>query len=220
VQTLVTGGAGFIGSNLVDALLPLGHDVLVLDDFSSGNLANVVSARDNGAVITPLDIRDGVALANAVRNARPKGHVPVSRRKDVRKSVLESALDARTNVEDTITVLEAARLTHARVINVSTGGAIYGRTDVLPTPEHVEPVPQAPYGLSKYRAEQCVRLYARLFCNTRRHRPPRQRLPIPARSAWRGGGDRNLLWTCRVGPGPGRYTERGTRHATTFTWTT
>lgn len=163
MQSLVTGGAGFIGSNLVDALLLLGHEVLVIDDFSTGKEANLLSARTNGAVIAPLDIRDGVALANAVRDARPEVIFHLAARKDVRKSVLEPALDARTNVEGTINVLEAARLTDARVINVSTGGAIYGHTDVLPTPEHVDPVPQAPYGLSKYCAEQYVRLYGRLF---------------------------------------------------------
>jgi len=80
---------------------------------------------------------------------------------NVRKSVADPSFDARTNIEGTINVLEAARRASARVINVSTGGAIYGDTDTVPTPESVDPVPEAPYGQSKYCAERYVRLYGK-----------------------------------------------------------
>ncbi|HLW78958.1 MAG TPA: NAD-dependent epimerase/dehydratase family protein, partial [Terriglobia bacterium] len=150
-------------THLVDALLPLGHEVLSIDDFSTGKEANLLSARANGARIAALDIRDPVKLADAVRESRPEVIFHLAAHKDVRKSVLNPSLDARTNIEGTINVLEAARLAGARVINVSTGGAIYGHTRVLPTSEHVAAMPLAPYGLSKYCAEQYVRLYGRLF---------------------------------------------------------
>ena len=163
MKTIVTGGAGFIGSTLVDALLCLDHEVLVLDDFSTGKEANLLSARARGALVSPVDIRDRSEFADTARGFEPEVIFHLAAQTDVRRSVSDPPLDARTNVEGTINVLEAARLTGARVVNVSTGGAIYGDTDVLPTPEHVEPVPDAPYGLSKYCAERYVRLYGRLF---------------------------------------------------------
>ena len=82
---------------------------------------------------------------------------------NVRDSVADPAFDALTNIEGTINVLEAARRISARVINISTGGAMYGDTDIVPTPESVEPLPEAPYGQSKYCAERYVALYTRLF---------------------------------------------------------
>ena len=163
MRTLVTGGAGFIGSTLVDALLALGHEAVVVDDFSSGKEANLLSARTGSAVILTLDIRAADELIDAVRAVKPDVIFHLAAHKDVRKSVRNPQFDARTNVEGTINILEAARATGARVINVSTGGALYGDTDVRPTPEHVTPAPMAPYGLSKYCAELYVRLYARLF---------------------------------------------------------
>jgi UDP-glucose 4-epimerase len=163
VRTLVTGGAGFIGSNLVDALLARGHEVLVIDDFSTGKHANLDAARAKGVLVNTLDIREGEALAEAAHEYAAEVIFHLAAQMDVRRSLRDPAFDARTNVEGTINVLEAARAVNARVINVSSGGAIYGETDLLPTPEDVEPVPEAPYGLSKFCAEQYLRLFARLY---------------------------------------------------------
>ncbi len=163
MRTLVTGGAGFIGSNLVDALLERGHEVTVLDDLSSGKEANLAGARECGATLRRADVREPAEVAVVVADARPEAIFHLAAQIDVRKSVADPAYDARTNVEGTINVLNAARDAGARVINVSTGGAIYGSADVIPTPETVEPLPEAPYGQSKYCAERYLGLYGRLF---------------------------------------------------------
>jgi UDP-glucose 4-epimerase len=164
VQTLVTGGAGFIGSNLVDALLRRGEAVAVLDDFSTGREANLRDALAAGASIHRADVRNALEVDDVLSTVKPAVVFHLAAQIDVRRSVADPAYDARTNVEGTVNVLEAARRHGAgRVINVSAGGAIYGDTDVIPTPETVEPLPEAPYGQSKYCAERYLGLYRRLF---------------------------------------------------------
>jgi len=167
MRTLVTGGAGFIGSHLVDALIARGDEVTVVDDLSSGKAANLAAALAAGAQLEQLDIRDAAALAAVAGRARPQVVFHLAAQVDVRISIADPAFDARTNVEGTINVLEAARSAvpdaPARVVFASTGGAIYGETDVLPTPETVEPLPMAAYGQSKFCAERYLGLYARLY---------------------------------------------------------
>jgi UDP-glucose 4-epimerase len=162
MRTLVTGGAGFIGSNLVDALLDEGHEVAILDDFSSGKEANIQDALARGAVVHRADIRHADEVKKVVADVRPQAVFHLAAQIDVRKSVADPAFDARTNVEGTINVLLAAIDAGARVVNVSTGGAIYGDADVIPTPETVEPLPEAPYGQSKFCAERYIGLFGRL----------------------------------------------------------
>jgi UDP-glucose 4-epimerase len=162
MRTLVTGGAGFIGSHLVDALAARGDEVSVVDDLSTGRLENLEAALARGAAVHRVDIRDAETLAAAVAAARPDAILHLAAQMDVRRSVADPAFDARTNIEGTINVLEAARAAGARVVNVSTGGAMYGDVDTIPTPETAEPLPEAPYGQSKYCAERYVRLYERL----------------------------------------------------------
>jgi UDP-glucose 4-epimerase len=162
MRILVTGGAGFIGSNLVDALLDDGHEVAVLDDLSSGRESNLEDARARGAVLHRADVREPDQVSRVVAEAAPEAIFHLAAQIDVRKSVADPAYDARTNVEGTINVLRAAVDAEARVINVSTGGAIYGEADVIPSPETVEPLPEAPYGQSKYCAERYVGLFGRL----------------------------------------------------------
>jgi UDP-glucose 4-epimerase len=163
MQTLVTGGAGFIGSNLVDALLAEGHDVAILDDFSTGKEENVIEATGAGATVHRADVRNALEVDDVFAVVKPDVVFHLAAQIDVRKSVIDPAFDARTNVEGTINVLNGAKAVGARVIFISTGGAIYGETDVIPTPETVEPLPEAPYGQSKYCAERYLGLYARLF---------------------------------------------------------
>jgi UDP-glucose 4-epimerase len=162
MRTLVTGGAGFIGSNLVDALLDEGHQVAILDDFSSGKEANIVGAQERGAQVFRADIREPEQVKQVVAEVRPEAVFHLAAQIDVRKSVADPAFDARTNVEGTINVLLAAIDAGARVVNVSTGGAIYGEAEIIPTPETVEPLPEAPYGQSKYCAERYIGLFGRL----------------------------------------------------------
>jgi UDP-glucose 4-epimerase len=163
MRALVTGGAGFIGSNLVDALLDRGDEVVVLDDLSSGKTSNLTGAIERGAVLHEADIRDGDAVSRIVAEARPEVVFHLAAQIDVRVSVDRPDYDARTNVEGTVNVLEAARANGAkRFVFSSTGGAIYGETDEVPTPETHVAQPMAGYGTSKLCAEQYLGLYERL----------------------------------------------------------
>ncbi len=164
MRTLVTGGAGFIGSHLADALLARGDDVTIVDDLSGGRESNVVAARAAGARLERADIRDGAALAQIVEAARPQTIFHLAAQVDVRRSLADPGFDARTNVEGTINVLEAARAAGSeRVVFSSTGGAIYGETGVLPTPETEPALPMAAYGQSKRAAELYLGLYERVY---------------------------------------------------------
>ena len=163
MRALVTGGAGFIGSNLVDALLAQGHEVDVVDDLSSGKESNLTGALAAGARLHRADIREGEAIRDIVARVAPEVVFHLAAQIDVRLSVADPAYDARTNVEATANLLEAARANGARrFVFASTGGAIYGETDVMPTPETTPPRPMAPYGTSKLCAEQYLGLYERL----------------------------------------------------------
>lgn len=162
MKALVTGGAGFIGSNLVDALLERGDQVVIVDDLSTGKRANVESALANGARLVEADIRDRQALEDLVGEAQPEVVFHFAAQIDVRKSVADTPLDALINVVGTINVLEAAKAAGARVVNSSTGGAIYGEGRIIPAPEDHPAEPEAPYGQSKFAAEGYLELYRRL----------------------------------------------------------
>ena len=163
MRTLVTGGAGFIGSNLVDRLLDEGHDVTVLDDFSTGKEENLGPALAAGAKVRRADVRNALEVDDVFAEVKPEVVFHLAAQIDVRHSVADPAFDARTNIEGTIHVLDGVRSVGGRIINVSTGGAIYGETDLIPTPETVEPLPEAPYGQSKFCAERYLGLYTRLY---------------------------------------------------------
>lgn len=164
MRAIVTGGAGFIGSNLVDALLARDDDVLVVDDLSTGKEANLAAALAGGADLRVLDIRDGAALMTLVGAIAPEVIFHLAAQIDVRKSVADPAWDAGINVQGTINVLEAARAHGvARVVNSSTGGAIYGDAELIPSPETTTPLPEAAYGQSKLSAEGYLGLYERLY---------------------------------------------------------
>src|SRR5215213_2784242 len=163
MKTLVTGGAGFIGSNLVDALVGRGDDVAVIDDVSTGKRANLEQALANGAELIELDVRDADAVAAAVGSVRPELIFHLAAQIDVRRSVADPAYDSRVNVEGTINVLSAAQASGVRrVVNTSTGGAIYGEAQIIPAPEEHPVTPEAPYGLSKFCAENYCALFTRL----------------------------------------------------------
>jgi UDP-glucose 4-epimerase len=166
MRSLVTGGAGFIGSNLVDALLSRGEKVTVLDDLSSGRRDNLKAALANGAELVELDIRDAANLNEAVAESRPDTVFHLAAQIDVRKSVADPAFDAAVNVGGTANVLEAARAVAARrFVFVSTGGAIYGEGEgkSLPLSEEAPVEPLSAYGQSKFSAEGYVGLYQRLY---------------------------------------------------------
>ena len=159
----MTGGAGFIGSNLVDALVGRGHPVSVIDNLSTGKRSNLDQAIEQGADLHVADVTDASAVTEIFGAARPELVFHLAAQIDVRGSVERPAHDATVNVLGTITVLEAARAFGSRrVVNTSTGGGLYGDADVLPTPEDHPIRPLAPYGQSKYAAEGYCELYTRL----------------------------------------------------------
>jgi UDP-glucose 4-epimerase len=163
VKCLVTGGAGFIGSNLVDALVARGDGVTVIDNLSSGKRENLAGALAAGAELVEADIRDADAVMRAFEAAQPQTVFHLAAQIDVRRSVLDPVYDATVNVLGALNVLEAARATAAqRFVNTSTGGGLYGDADVLPTPEDSPIRALAPYGTSKQSVEGYVALYDRL----------------------------------------------------------
>ncbi len=166
MRCLVTGGAGFIGSNLVDALLARGDEVTVVDDLSTGRRSNLDAALEAGAELVELDIRDAGALAALAAERRPQTVFHLAAQIDVRKSLEDPAFDAAVNVGGTANVLDAAREADTgRVVFVSTGGAIYGEGEgqQLPLDEATAIAPLSAYGQSKYAAEGYLALYERLY---------------------------------------------------------
>jgi UDP-glucose 4-epimerase len=163
VRALVTGGAGFIGSHLVDALIARGDEVTVLDDLSSGRSENLQGALAAGATLEVADVSDPGRVAGIFATAAPELVLHLAAQIDVRRSVADPGRDATVNVLGTIAVLEAARAAETRrVVFSSTGGGLYGDADVLPTPEDHPIRPVAPYGQGKLAAEGYCSLYTRL----------------------------------------------------------
>ena len=163
MDCVVTGGAGFIGSNLVDALVARGDRVAVIDNLSSGKLENLAGALAAGAELHELDTRDASGIARVFDAVRPQLVFHLAAQIDVRVSVEQPVLDAHVNVLGALNVLEAARQVGARkLVNTSTGGGLYGDADVMPTPEGYPIRPLAPYGQSKLAAEGYCDLYTRV----------------------------------------------------------
>jgi UDP-glucose 4-epimerase len=160
VDCLVTGGAGFIGSNLVDALIARGDSVAVLDSLVTGKRENLNAA----ATFYELDVRDRDGVQAVFDEVKPQAVFHLAAQIDVRKSVDDPAFDADVNVLGAISVLQAARDHGAkRLVNTSTGGGLYGDAGVFPTPETYRIAPLAPYGQSKLAAEGYCELFERLF---------------------------------------------------------
>jgi len=149
MKILVTGGAGFIGSHVVDAYLAAGHDVVVVDDLSTGHRENL----NPRARFHPLDIQDP-RTAELLRDERPDVLNHHAAQMDVRRSVADPLFDARVNVLGTIHLLEAARQAGVRrVVFVSSGGAVYGEQETFPASETHTTNPLSPYGVSKRAGE-------------------------------------------------------------------
>jgi UDP-glucose 4-epimerase len=163
MRALVTGGAGFIGSNLVDALLARGDEVTVLDNISTGRRENLESALAGGAELAEVDLRDGEAVDGLVERSRPDAIFHLGAQVDVRKSVGDPAFDSAVNVGGTVNVLSAAQAHDvARVVFASTGGAIYGEAKQIPATEEHPIAPESPYGMSKFCAESYCGLFNRM----------------------------------------------------------
>jgi len=160
VKILVTGGAGFIGSHVVDAYVTAGHEVAVLDNMSTGREENVNSAADAYRV----DVRDQDKVRSAVASFRPEVINHHAAQSEVPKSVADPGYDAQVNLVGGLNVLKAAVDNGVRkVIFSSTGGALYGEPDVVPADEDHPIRPLSPYGTSKYSFEQYLAMFQRTF---------------------------------------------------------
>ncbi len=157
MRAIVTGGAGFIGSHVVDALIAHGTDVHVVDNLATGSRENLSPA----AELHELDIRDE-ALEQLATRLRPDVLFHLAAQADVGTSVERPAFDAEVNVVGTVRVLEAARAAGAPVVFTSTGGAIYGECD-RPAREDDEPRPLSPYAASKLAGEGYLATWNRLY---------------------------------------------------------
>ena len=157
MRALVTGGAGFIGSHITDALIDAGHAVTVIDDLSRGRREQ----GNAGATFVELDITMP-ELAAAFAGARPDVVFHAAAQIDVRESVRNPLHDADVNVVGTVNVLRASVDAGARrVVFASSGGAIYGDTEVIPTPEDHPRLPASPYGTAKLCAEEYGGMFSR-----------------------------------------------------------
>jgi len=160
VRILVTGGAGFIGSHVVDAYVAAGHDVAVIDNFSTGNEANL----NPEARLFRVDVRERPQVDKAIAEFRPEMVNHHAAQAEVPKSVADPAFDAQVNVIGGINLLKAC-VDHdvQKFVFISTGGALYGEPDVVPADEDHPIRPLSPYGTSKFCFEQYLGTFNRTF---------------------------------------------------------
>jgi UDP-glucose 4-epimerase len=160
VRILVTGGAGFIGSHVVDAYVAAGHEVAVLDNFSTGNEANLNAAAEAHRV----DLRDQAGVEKVIASFRPEIVNHHAAQSEVPKSVADPTYDAQVNIIGGLNLLKAS-VDHKvkKVIFISTGGALYGEPDVVPADEDHPVRPLSPYGTSKFCFEQYLGTFKRTF---------------------------------------------------------
>lgn len=163
---VVTGGAGFIGANLVRRLLDVGHQVVVVDDLSTGDRANLAEVRDRisfheGTVLDPATLDAAVAGADAVVHLAARPSVP--------RSIDDPVATHRANADGTLAVLEAARRAQAATggagphVIVASSSSVYGANPVLPKSEDLVPQPRSPYAASKLAAEAYALSYHHSF---------------------------------------------------------
>lgn len=159
MKILVTGGAGFIASHVVDALIEDGHKVIVVDDLSTGDQKNL----NPQAVFYKLDIRSQ-EVSEIFDREKPDVVNHHAAQMDVRRAVREPQFDASVNVVGSLNILECARRYGVReIIYASTGGAVYGEPEQLPVDESHPTAPLSPYGLTKHTFEEYLSLYRRLY---------------------------------------------------------
>ena len=160
MRILITGGAGFIGSHVVDTFLEAGHEVAVLDNLSTGSRKNVNPA----AEFYEVDVRDRDGVARAFEAFQPEVVDHHAAQSEVPKSVADPVLDAEVNVVGGVNLLKASHDHGVRkFIFISTGGALYGEPEQVPAPETHRIAPLSPYGTSKYCFEHYLGMFKRTF---------------------------------------------------------
>jgi UDP-glucose 4-epimerase len=160
VKVLVTGGAGFIGSHVADAYLDAGHDVVVVDDLSTGHAHNL----NPRARFVRLDIRDREAVAACFARERPEVLNHHAAQMDVRRSVADPIFDADVNLLGFLALMEAGRGHGLRqVVFASSGGTVYGEQQPVPAREGDPTAPVSPYGVAKLATERYLHFYAHAY---------------------------------------------------------
>jgi nucleoside-diphosphate-sugar epimerase len=160
MRYLVTGGAGFIGSNIVDELLRRGHDVVVLDDLSAGKKANLAQVADR------IDFREGCITDLPTMQKACEGVdyvVHLAARTSVPRSVKDPIESNRVNIDGTLNVLVAARDARVKRVVYAASSSAYGETPVLPKVETMQPAPISPYGVTKYVGELYAQVFGRVY---------------------------------------------------------
>lgn len=160
MRVLVTGGAGFIGSHVTDAMVAMGHRVAVLDNLSTGSRGNL----NQQAAFYHVDMTDGKSVDRLFREFRPEVVIHHAAQIDVRISTNRPVFDAQVNILGTINLLTSAvQAGTGKIIYASSGGAIYGEPEHLPVREDHPIQAISPYGVSKYTVEHYVKLYAKNY---------------------------------------------------------
>ena len=157
---LITGGAGFIGSNLADALVRDGERVRIFDDFSTGRIENLLTVRDKIEIVEG-DLRDFDTVRRAMRGVNYVSHQGALR--SVERSVDDPMSSNAVNVQGTLNILQAAREAGVTRVAYASSSSAYGDTEVLPKTEDLAPAPISPYAVSKLAAEHYCRVYSRLY---------------------------------------------------------
>ncbi len=160
MKILVTGGAGFIGSNIVDKYVQLGHEVVIIDNLSTGRKENI----NPQAKFYQADICDTQKMTEIFQKEKPEVLNHHAAQMDVRKSVADPVYDAQNNLIGLLNLMERGRKNGLKqVIFASSGGAIYGDADILPTPESYLPRPASPYGIAKLASEYYLDFYKQVY---------------------------------------------------------
>ncbi|MEM4590210.1 MAG: NAD-dependent epimerase/dehydratase family protein [Candidatus Micrarchaeia archaeon] len=160
MKILVTGGAGFIGSNLVDALIRKKHEVIVLDNLSTGKIENI----NKKAVFYNIDLRDILKLKSLFEKERPEIVYHLAAQINVRRSIKDPFYDESVNIAGSLNLLECCKdYGINRIIYSSSGGAVYGEPNKLPAPEEHEIKPLSHYGASKFAVESYLSVYNSIY---------------------------------------------------------
>ena len=162
MRAFITGGAGFIGSNLADKLLEQGHEVIVFDNFSTGQQAFIEHNLNNpNYLLVEGDVLDKAALTSAMRDCDFVFHFQANA--DVRGGMVNTLIDLDQNIIGTHHVLESMKINDIHNIAFASSATVYGEPEQIPTPEDIAPVQTSLYGASKYSAEALIQAYCEYF---------------------------------------------------------